>query len=334
MNLQTIASAYYSVLKLQYMNNQKASENTLSQYKIGWIGTGRMGFAMAKRLLEAGCDVAVYNRTRAKAEPLTQWGASIVDTPAELAGRDIVFTMVSGPADLSAVATGDSGLLSHTENPKLVVDCSSVSEEGSNEVRRALSERGCEMLSAPVSGNAKVVKAGKLTLVASGPESAFKMAEPYLQTLGVGVTYVGEGELARMVKICHNVLLGVVTQCLAEITVLAEKGGVPRHALLEFINDSVMGSMFSRYKSPAFVNLDWTPTFTPVLLRKDLDLGLAAGEKLGVPMSVTQATRDLVEQAINAGYTDCDFGILLEQQAAASGIELQAENLEVDDGLH
>ena len=176
--------------------------------------------------------------------------------------------------------------------------------------------------------------AGKLTLVASGPESAFKMAEPYLQTLGIGVTYVGDGELARMVKICHNVLLGVVTQCLAEITVLAEKGGVPRHALLEFINDSVMGSMFSRYKSPAFVNLDWTPTFTPVLLRKDLDLGLAAGEKLGVPMSVTQATRDLVEQAINAGYTDCDFGILLEQQAAASGIELQAENLEVDDGLH
>ena len=173
-----------------------------------------------------------------------------------------------------------------------------------------------------------------LTMVVSGPDDAFSVAEAYLNALGRGVTYVGEGELARMVKICHNVLLGVVTQSLAEITVLAEKGGVPRHALLDFINNSVMGSVFSRYKSPAFVNLDWTPTFTPVLLRKDLDLGLAAGEKLGVPMAVAQATRDLVDQVINSGNTDCDFGILLEQQAKASGIDLQSEEIEVNDGLH
>ena len=126
------------------------------------------------------------------------------------------------------------------------------------------------MLAAPVSGNAKVVAAGKLTIVASGPRKSFDIAEPYLAALGVGVTYVGEGELARMVKICHNLLLGVVAQSLAEITVLAEKGGVKRSAFLEFINNSVMGSQFSRYKTPAFVNLDWTPTFTPVLLRKDL----------------------------------------------------------------
>jgi 3-hydroxyisobutyrate dehydrogenase-like beta-hydroxyacid dehydrogenase len=178
-----------------------------------------------------------------------------------------------------------------------------------------------------------VIKAGRLTIVASGPESAFALAESYLNVIGEGVTYVGEGELARMVKICHNVLLGVVTQSLAEITVLAEKGGVSRHALLNFINNSVMGSMFTRYKSPAFVNLDWTPTFTPPLLRKDMDLGLFAGERLGVPMPVAAATRELVQQAIDAGHTDCDFGILLELQAAASGIPLSPENVEVDDGL-
>lgn len=302
-----------------------------TKHKIGWIGTGRMGFAMATRLLQSGCDVAVYNRTRAKAEPLEKLGASIVDAPADLADRDIVFTMVSGPADLLEVT---AGLLSKSAVPQLLVDCSSVSEEGSTRVREALANRGAAMLSAPVSGNAKVVAVGKLTLVASGPESAFAMAEPYLNTLGRGVTYVGEGERARMVKICHNVLLGVVTQCLAEITVLAEKGGVPRHALLEFINNSVMGSMFSRYKSPAFVNLDWTPTFTPPLLRKDLDLGLDAADKLGAPMPITQETRERVDQAIRAGHTDCDFGILLEQQAEASGIKLQSENVEVDDGLH
>lgn len=305
-----------------------------SKQTIGWIGAGRMGYAMAKRLLDAGCDVAVYNRTRAKAEPLQEFGATIVDSPAELRSRDIIFTMVSGPADLKEVISGENGVLSGAETPSMLVDCSSVSAEGSNEVRRILLERGATMLSAPVSGNAKVVAAGRLTLVASGPRAAFDVAEPYLEALGEGVTYVGEGELARMVKICHNVLLGVVTQCLAEITVLAEKGGVPRHALLDFINHSVMGSMFTTYKSPAFVNLDWTPTFTPLLLRKDMDLGLAAGEKLGVPMKVAQATRDLVQRSIDSGHTDCDFGILLEEQAKASGMQLVSENKKVDDGLH
>ena len=311
------------------MNN----EENLQLHNLGWIGTGRMGFAMAKRLLEADCDVTVYNRTRAKAEPLASHGARIIDTPAELADRDVVFTMVSSADDLYSVVCGDRGLLSGSGTPKLLIDCSSVSEEGSQRVREALRDRGCQMLSAPVSGNAKVIKAGRLTIVASGPESAFALAEPYLEVIGEGVTYVGAGELARMVKICHNVLLGVVTQSLAEITVLAEKGGVSRHALLDFINNSVMGSMFTRYKSPAFVNLDWTPTFTAPLLRKDMNLGLSAGEKLGVPMPVAAATQKIVQQAIDAGHTDCDFGILLELQAAESGMQLTSENVEVDDGL-
>ena len=316
------------------MSNKLVKNQKLDDLSVGWIGAGRMGYAMARRLLQSGADVAVYNRTRAKAAPLEADGATIVEHPSELASRDLVFTMVSGPADLKAVICGENGLLSGTAVPRLVVDCSSVSEEGSLEVREALAERGCEMLSSPVSGNAKVVAAGRLTVVVSGPKVSYDMAEPYLQALGEGVTYVGEGELARMVKICHNVLLGVVTQSLAEIAVLAEKGGVPRHALLEFINNSVMGSIFSTYKTPAMVKLDWTPTFTPVLLRKDMDLGLAAGERLGVPMAVAEAARDKVQQSIDAGHTDCDFAILLEEQAKASGLDIQPENVEVDDGLH
>ncbi|MDH4109917.1 MAG: NAD(P)-dependent oxidoreductase [Gammaproteobacteria bacterium] len=305
----------------------------LASRKIGWIGAGRMGYAMAQRLLKAGCDVSIYNRTRAKAEPLIGQGGKVVDTPRQLADMDIVFTMVSGPDDLHAVICGDNGLLSASNAPKLVIDCSSVSEEGSLRVREALSLRGSNLLSAPVSGNAKVIKAGKLTIVASGPVPAFETARPYLEALGKGVTYVGEGELARMVKICHNVLLGVVTQSLAEITVLAEKGGVRRSALLNFINDSVMGSMFTRYKSPALVNLDWVPTFTAPLLRKDMDLGLSAGKRLGVPMPVAETTRRLVQEAIDAGHTECDFGILLEMEAKASHLELVPENIAVDDGL-
>jgi 3-hydroxyisobutyrate dehydrogenase-like beta-hydroxyacid dehydrogenase len=228
---------------------------------------------------------------------------------------------------------GDGGVLGNAQSPKLIIDCSSVSEEASANVRAAAHKLGTAMLAAPVSGNAKVVAAGKLTIVASGPRAAFDMAKPYLEALGVGVTYVGEGELARMVKICHNLLLGAVAQSLAEITVLAEKGGVARHDFLEFINNSVMGSQFSRYKTPAFVNLDWTPTFTPLLLRKDLDLGLKAARALDVSLPVTQLTRDLVNRAVEAGHTDCDFAILLDQQAKDAGLTLQPENVAIDDGL-
>jgi 3-hydroxyisobutyrate dehydrogenase len=281
-----------------------------------------MGYAMALRLLKSGCDVAVYNRTRAKAEPLTEFGASIVDSPAGLADRDIVFTMVSGPDDLIEVVTGAKGVLSRSDRaPTLLVDCSSVSTEASAAVRERAEARGVAMLAAPVSGNAKVVKAGLLSVVVSGPEPQFRIAEPYLSLLGQGVSYVGEGELARMVKICHNILLGVVTQSLAEITVLAEKGGVPRHAFLDFINKSVMGSLFTKYKTPSF------------LLRKDLDLGLEAGRNLGVPQPLTALTREIVQGMIGNGYKDIDFGALLVMEAKAAGLELKSENKKIDDGL-
>ena len=303
-------------------------------HTIGWIGAGRMGYAMAKNLLDAGCDVSIYNRTRSKAEPLAEFGAKIVDTPKDLSDRDIVFTMVSGPDDLLNVTFGENGVLTADEKkPKLLVDCSSVSEEASAATRKKANKIDVAVLAAPVSGNAKVVKAGKLTIVASGPRQSFEMAEPYLNAIGVGATYVGENELARMVKICHNLLLGVVTQNLSEITVLAEKGGVPRHAFLDFINKSVMGSMFTRYKTPAFVNLDMTPTFTPELLRKDLDLGLTAGKNLGVPLPVTQLARDMVQKTIDAGHSGRDFSVLLEEQAKESGLELKPEHVEVGDGL-
>lgn len=306
----------------------------MTQHKLGWIGLGRMGTPMAARLLKKGYDVAVYNRTAAKAAPLAAQGAKVVDRPSGLAACDIVFTMVSTSDDLIAVLTGPGGLLTQTGTaPKILIDCSTVSQEGSAKARAAATAAGAAFLASPVSGNGKVVKAGKLSVVVSGPRAAYDTAEPYLATLGQGVSYVGEGELARIVKICHNVMLGVVAQNLAEITILAEKAGVKRHAFLDFINKSVMGSMFTRYKTPAYVNLDLTTTFTPVLLRKDMDLGLAAARELGVPMPVTSAAREVIQSLIGNGYVDCDFAALLLLEAKGAGLELKAENLPVEDGL-
>lgn len=301
---------------------------------VGWIGAGRMGAAMATRLAESGTHVTVWNRTKAKAEPLAEHGCVIADEIAELRGLDVVFTMVSTPADLEQVLLGEGGLLADPDHvPAAVVDCSTVSTESSVAMRAVCEERGVDFLAAPVSGNGKVVRSGGLTMVVSGPEETYHKVAHLLEQIGKSATYVGEGDVARLVKICHNLMLGVVTQSLAEITVLAEKGGVPRAAFLEFLNNSVMGSVFTRYKSPAFVNLDYTPTFTPILLRKDFDLGMAAARELDVPMPVAAATQQLVQASVGSGRTDEDFAILLDLQAAASGITLKPENVEVDDGL-
>jgi 3-hydroxyisobutyrate dehydrogenase-like beta-hydroxyacid dehydrogenase len=301
--------------------------------KIGWIGAGRMGSALADRLLAAGHDVSVYNRTRAKAEPLAEHGATIVDTIAELAGCDVVFTTVAASADLEQVLIGEGGLLRHQEVPRIIVDSSTVSTETSAKVRAFAAERGASLLAAPVSGNAKVAKAGKLTLVVSGPEDAYREVAGLLAALGRGVTYAGDGEVARLVKIAHNVFLGVVAQSLAEITVLAEKGGVKRSAFLEFLNDSVMGSTFTRYKTPAYVNLDFTPTFTTKLLRKDLELGLDEAKELGTPMPLANVAYQVSRAAILDGHGDVDFAALLLQEARAADLDLQPEDIAIDDGL-
>jgi 3-hydroxyisobutyrate dehydrogenase-like beta-hydroxyacid dehydrogenase len=309
-------------------------QQDLSKRAVGWIGTGRMGAAMARRLLDAGADLAVYNRTREKARPLLERGAKLVDRPADLASREIVFTMVAGPESFLEVTLGKSGLFSEQDRaPKLLIDCTTISAEASARVREAASARGTAMLDAPVSGNAKVVAAGKLAMVCSGERAAFERARPFLQAIAAGVTYVGDGERARLVKICHNLLLGVVAQALAEITVLGEKADVPRRALIDFINDSVMGSMFTRYKAPAYVNLDYTPTFTPLLLLKDLDLGLSAAHKLGVPMPVTAHVREIVQAMIGNGYTDCDFAALLDVEAKAASLRLAPDTDPVGTGL-
>ncbi|MGH2820387.1 MAG: NAD(P)-dependent oxidoreductase [Actinomycetota bacterium] len=310
------------------------SERSIREHQLGWIGTGRMGFPLARRLLDAGCDVSVFNRTRSKADPLGEDGARIVGAPADLSDRDIVFTMVAGNDDFREVTLGPRGLLNGDGTvPPVIVDASTVSAEVSQEVRDEARARGSALLAAPVSGNPKVVAAGRLTFVVSGPEECFDMARPYLEILGTGVTYVGEGEASRLVKICHNLLLGVVTQSMAEITVLAEKGGVKRNAFLDFLNRSVMGSTFSKYKTPAFVNLDFAPTFTPVLLRKDFDLGLAAARHLDVPMPVAALVREIIQGLIGTGHSDVDFAMLLDQQAKLSNLELKPENVEVSDGL-
>jgi 3-hydroxyisobutyrate dehydrogenase len=298
---------------------------------------------MAELMVKAGNNVTVWNRTAAKAEPLAKLGAKVVKSAADLSGLDIVFSIVSTGKDLEEVYFGPGGVTSGKGKlPAVFVDCSTIGVEESALLRKRLTAAGAQYIAAPVSGNASVIRARKLSSVASGPKAAFAQVEPLIKAFAPGgVSYVGEGELARVCKIAHNVMLGVVIENLIEITLLCNKMGVPRHAFLAFLNNGVMGSMFTRYKSPALVNLDWTTTFTPELLRKDMDLGLELGREQDVPMPVTAAAREVLQSHFGAAtlkadpekYLAGDFAALLETMALAAGVKVESENKPVPTGL-
>jgi 3-hydroxyisobutyrate dehydrogenase len=302
--------------------------------RIGWIGLGRMGEAMVKRLLKGGFEVSVWNRTRSKAEPLAEYGAQLANSKLDLAGCEVVFTMVSTTDDLKQVLFGEGGLVTGQQRPQVVVDSSSISQEGSAQVRAQLEAIGVAYLCAPVSGNAKVAKAGKLLVVASGPKALYDKAQPMLAAMARKAMWVGEGELARVWKTAHNTMFGVIIQNLCEITVLAEKAGIPRHVFLESINDSVLGSMYTRYKTPTLTNLTFEQvTFTPKLLLKDMDLGMAAAKAHGVTMPAAAATRESIARLVGRGYDDIDFAVLLVEMAKDAGLALTPDNVKMSDGL-
>jgi 3-hydroxyisobutyrate dehydrogenase len=301
--------------------------------QLGWLGTGRMGAVLVTRLLRAGHQVTVYNRTVAKAQPLAALGAEVTGSAAGLAGCDLVFATVGTPQDLLDAVLGPGGLASGSSAPSVLVDCSTISVDASRQIRQQLAARGTALLAAPVMGNPKAAEAGRLTLAVSGPRAAFEAAEPYLNILGAGSTYVGDDEQARIVKLCHNLFLGIVAQSMAEVTVLAQKSGITRQAFLACLNNSVMGSTFTRYKAPAYVNLEFEPTFTARLLRKDFDLGLAAAREHEVPMPVASLVYQQVQSLVGRGYGESDFAALLSLAAEAAGLELISEDTDVPDGL-
>ena len=301
--------------------------------EVGWVGIGRMGLPMAQRVLKAGHSLKIWNRTRAKAEPLQALGATVVERIEDLRAAEAVVTMLSTGKDVMEVCLGRGGLAAPDANkvPGIIVDCSTIGMDELKEVREKLAARGVQYLAAPVSGNPKCVIAGKLSAVVSGPKAAYDKVAPVVTAFAArGVAYAGEGELARICKIAHNVFLAAMIENLIEVTLLAQKAGIPRHAFLQFINNSVLGSIFTQYKTPGLVNADYTPTFTVPLLRKDVDLGLEAARQLGVAMPVTAAMREVIQAHLGmattkqdpAGFLGQDFNALLDTLAQFSGVKV------------
>ena len=295
---------------------------TANVRSLGWLGTGRMGAALAGRLLRAGEQVTVWNRTPARTAPLVAAGARAAPEITGLGSCDIVFVTVSDSADLEEVA---AVLLGGPSRPGMIVDCSTVSAAASARVRAMAAAAGAGFLAAPVSGNPHVVAEGGACIVASGPVETFSRARPYLDVLARVVVHAGPAEQARLVKLCHNLYLGMMVQALVEVTSLAEKGGTDRAAFLEFLNGTVLASDWVRKRTPDLVTRDWTPTFTTELLRKDFDLGLAAARSLEVPLPVAAAVHQLIQAAIGTGLRDADFLSLYDQQARVAALGFDSE---------
>ena len=292
---------------------------------IGWLGTGRMGAAMARRLVEAGRDVAVWNRTAAKADDLVSAGATRAGTIADLATREVVFVMVATPADLAEVVLGEAGLLAAPSRPTVVVSTSTVDAATSARVRGALAAAGVAYLSAPISGNPHVVADGGATFVASGPRATYDLVANLLDTIARSSFWVGEAEEANTVKIAHNLYLGLLVQSLAEVTVLAEKSGVRRSVFLDFLNSTGLATPWVQRRTPDLLALDWTPTFTTELLRKDFELGMASAREVEAPMLLASSVLQLLQSAIGRGYRDADFLSLFAVQAASAGLDVKPE---------
>ncbi len=293
--------------------------------RVSWLGAGRMGEAMAGRLLAAGAGVHVWNRTPGKLAGLLAQGATLLASPA-LSEAPVAFSMVLNDEALDRLWQAGDGILAGARPPGVWVDCSTVSPAASQRAADAAAARGTAFVCAPVSGNPSVVRSGNLIFAVSGPPAAVAEVSPLLRDIGRGVHVAGGAHEARVVKLCTNLVLAVLTQALAEALVLGQSHGVRRGALMEFINDSAIGSPFTRYKTDAFVGLDLEPAFTPEGQRKDLRLALQLGAEREVPMAVSSATEVAFSRLVASGLGEgLDFASLILLAAQDAGMEIEPE---------
>lgn len=287
---------------------------------MGLIGLGNMGSALADRLLVAGYQLVVHNRSHAKAQALAERGATVAETVAELAaGVDIVFTSLSDDDGLESVAAA----ITEAARPgTTLVDTSTVSPEASARVASLTEQASMGYLRAPVSGNPAVARAGNVVFIVSGPSAALERAEPVLHAIGRTVHVVGDAEQARVVKLAINLMIAGLAQLMAEALVLGESAGVSRAALLETMGDSAVGAPFVKYKTEPLLHDDYSATFTTNLMEKDLDLVLDAAGAAGVRLPLADELKALVRATIEAGYGDDDFMALYLRLRSESNQEV------------
>lgn len=291
--------------------------------KVGFIGLGRMGGPMALRLLEAGAELSVYNRSPAASEPFAARGAAVAGSVAELAaGNDLILTMLSGPAAVEAVIAGEDGILAAARPETVIVEMSTIGPTVARELAARAEEAGMALVDAPVSGSVPAAEAGTLTAFAGGPVWAFERAQPALAAIAAKAVRVGESGSGAAVKLGLNTVLAMLNQGIAEALALAEAEGIEREAMYAALESSAVAAPYVAYKRDAFLGgPEGEVAFDLAGLGKDVDLALRHGRAHDLPMFGAAAVGQVLTAAAGLGLGGADIaavGTVIDRMRSSS----------------
>jgi 2-hydroxy-3-oxopropionate reductase len=291
--------------------------------KVGFVGLGIMGAAMAKNLLRAGHDLVVHNRTRARAEDLEEHGAEVADSPGEVAQKcGVVITMLPGPPEVEEVVAGEGGLLEGAREGSLIIDMSTSSPALARDLHRAARDRGVGVLDAPVSGGDVGAVEGTLSIMAGGDEEDFERAGPLFGAMGTTVVHVGGAGAGQTVKACNQVVVALVIEAVSEALVLAARGGADPAKVLEALSGGLAASRVLEVKGEKLLSRTFEPGGKVEYHRKDLGIALAAGREHGAALPATALVDQMFGALMSKGRGGWDHSALvtlIEEWSGASG---------------
>ncbi len=294
--------------------------------QLGFLGLGIMGYPMARHLLEAGHEVALWSHTAAKARELAAKGkGTACATPKEVAQRaDFIFYCVGNTAMARIVSTGKDGLLEGIRPGSVTADCSTVSPEESAGIGALFTAKGVHFLDAPCTGSKAGAEGGTLTFMVGGDQGAFDRAKPFFEAMGKRLYYCGPSGQGLKAKLTQNLVLANLMQAFAEGLVLATKNGVSPQLMLDILDNSAAKSALISAKAPFILKRDFGTNFSTKWMHKDIGLALESAKALDLPLPLTAITQQMLQAAIAKGYGEDDFCSTIRVLEDLAGIEVKS----------
>jgi 2-hydroxy-3-oxopropionate reductase len=280
--------------------------------RVGFVGLGIMGKPMATNLMDAGYKLTVHNRSPEKANELGEAGASVANSPKEVAeNADIIITMLPDSPQVSEVVAGEEGVLEGITEGSLIVDMSTISPVVTEELSEAVKEKGASMLDAPVSGGDVGAIEGTLSIMVGGEQADFHRAKPLFEAMGKTITHVGPVGAGQVTKAANQVVVALTIEAVCEALVLGSAGGVAPEKILEVLSGGLAGNKVMEVKREKFLSHRFDPGFRSELHHKDLGIALAAGREYGVVLPVTAVVDQMLLAMRKKGWGGEDHSALL-----------------------
>ena len=294
----------------------------MEQLRVGFIGLGIMGSAMAMNIHKKGFPLIVYNRTRNKAEPFAKLGVPVANSPREVAEKsDVVIDMVTDAPDVEEVLLSRDGVVYGAHPGLIVIDMSTNSPEHARYFAKRLAEYGIEFLDAPVTGGDIGARQGTLTIMVGGKREIFEKVRPVLEAMGKTIVYAGDVGSGQMLKLLNQIVVGLNMLAVVEAMALAKKAGIDMDKLFTVLSTGGANSFTVQYYMPKMMRGDYEPGFRAAHLKKDLRYALETANKLGAPLPGTALTLELYNALVAKGLGDKGTQALLKLYYELSGIK-------------